>query len=354
MGTQVKNPEFEAKILRDQGRFAGLIGSDVPIGFNLASGPSPTGVPTTSIPVQMNNLLARREQLREGQFLPATSGPSKTDPSYTDGVKTWWQNAVVRAEHAPEHKAFLQMPDNYTPNKTGGRSLDSTRRTHRMKYEGAGVIIRIPSATSIKRFSNENGHQTFDLPIEVKDADGTTQGFVRVTQSGVGTWSVVPLAMQSKSGLRAAEAVSAVLESRRPSVALREVESLYERRKARVQAERNEMPLEEFTGVTTFLTSSGYDPTTERATVRMGKRLYGYAMSRELYQAFRSTRYPSNFYNKFVKGKARRFPVAKCDNCHSAYNASQPHRCRVSPTAPGSAAVAGNEFLKRADRFARS
>ena len=45
------------------------------------------------------------------------------------------------------------MPDDYTPSMTIGKSLEGNRRTHRMCYRGVGVALRMPSATSIKRYA---------------------------------------------------------------------------------------------------------------------------------------------------------------------------------------------------------
>ncbi len=128
---------------------------------------------------QREAIYARLEQTGS---VPASTVESATNPRFTDGIDIWWEQHYERMEQPAGGGTFQVMPDDYTPAMTGGKSLDGNRRTHRIRYSGAGVELRMPSATAIKRFSAENGKRTFDVPVEIEHEGGKVSGFVRVTE----------------------------------------------------------------------------------------------------------------------------------------------------------------------------
>lgn len=126
------------------------------------------------------------------------------------------------------------------------------------------------------------------------------------------------------------EAVSAVLEARRPSMGLRQTGDLLERRRARLEVEgikfgRTLQP--------SFIARVGYDRTTGTMLVRIGVRSYGYKVPEQVFNQVRAARDPGKAYNAIVKGK-RRAEVDSCPRCDRFYEAGVEHRCPSKHTAP--------------------
>lgn len=289
----------------------------------------PAGLEDTStvLPPGVDSVLQRRAQLiEEGGFVPATSGFSIGHSTRTtDGIEQWWDDHFTRAEQAPkEGGTYLQMPDDYTPARTGGRSLSRKRRTHRMLYQGAGVAVRMPSATAIKRFSKENKYATFDVPVQVEGRGGQTySGYVRVTQNGPDSWTTEALGVPPRAAWKVSESVNAVLESRRPSMALATVGDLLERRRERFSKAGAPLGAVENS---TFIRGAGYNRASGEMVVTLGKRTYGYKVPEEAYQRLARSYSPGHLYNSIVKGSPR-VPVAKCGTCSRWFNEATKHTC---------------------------
>lgn len=293
------------------GQFAGHLRSD-PEAILQARTPSDV----------MVQLSLRRRALREAGYIPAGSGIADGSPRSTAGIDTWWESHFNRAEFAPKG-SYHQMPDDFTPNMTGGNALSEHRRTHRMLYQGAGVAVRMPSATSIKRFSDEIGRQTFDLPVEAEYPGGTISGYVRVTQSGKDTWSISGVNMPEPGNAYVSEAVGAVLESRRPSMALTSVRDLLRRRRERIAAAGVIVkPIEQ----SSWIRGMGYNRAASQMVIQLGNRTYGYHVAEARYKAARESWAPGKIYNELVKGRGR-FELAFHNVCGRFYNAKKPHRC---------------------------
>ena len=270
----------------------------------------------------MTQLSLRRRVLREAGYMPAGSGIADGSPRTTDGIDTWWESHFNRAEFAPEG-SYHQMPDDFTPNMTSGNALSEHRRTHRMLYQGAGVAVRMPSATSIKRFSDSIGGQTFDLPVEAEFPGGTVSGFVRVTRSGVAAWSVSGANLPEPGNSYVSEAVGAVLEARHPSMALSGIRSLLRRRRERIAA----------AGVVVkpivhskWIRGIGYNKANSQMVIQLGDRTYGYHVTEDRYKAARDSWSPGKIYNELVKGHGR-FQIAFHAGCGRFYDARKAHRC---------------------------
>ncbi|MFC4225484.1 hypothetical protein [Lysinibacter cavernae] len=269
-------------------------------------------------------LEARRALLRERGYAPAGSAISETTPHTTHHIAVWWDAHFKRAEVAPG-KEFALMPDDYTPGQKTGRALSGKRRTHRMKYQGAGVTVRMPSATALKRFSKENGDHTFDVPIELEHDGGTVTGFVRVTKSGRGSWDVQALNIPAPAGPKAAEAVCAVLEARKPSTALAEVDSLLEHRRRRWASHGVE--LKEPHAPSQMISSMGYNQASRQLTMKLGSRVYSYEAPKEVFDAIQNSSSPGLKYNQLVRKKRQRHEVSQCKKCKRWTPETIKHRC---------------------------
>ncbi|AZZ54983.1 hypothetical protein [Rathayibacter iranicus] len=268
-------------------------------------------------------LRARRRALREAGYVRAGSGPADGTPRRTDGINRWWQSHFNRAEFAPK-ASYHQMPDDYTPAMTNGRALTEHRRTHRMLYRGAGVAVRMPSVTSIKRYAEEINGQTFDVPVEAEYPGGTVSGYVRVTKGVGGEWSVSGLEMPPAAASYVSEAVSATLEDRRPSRALGQVEDLLERRRQRFAA--GGVKLVE-TPQSDWIRGVGYNDAAQQIVISLNGRVYGYTVGREEYEQVRFSTSPGAVYNRLIKYKRDRVALGRHDVCGRYYDEANGHRC---------------------------
>ncbi|MBC9927272.1 hypothetical protein [Leucobacter sp. cx-169] len=302
---------------------------------------------------QRNAILAR---LAQTGSVPATTVESATDPKFTDGIDVWWSQHFERMEQPPEGKAFKIMPDDYTPKETGGLALSGKRRTHRIRYSGAGVELRMPSATSIRRFSAENGKRSFDVPIELEHGGGKVSGFVRVTQGAAGVWDVQALNFPGQAGGRAAEAVAAVLEARRPSLALRDAERQYEAQRIAVakgvnlptatgasalhqrrinRTSRAGVELKAPRVPSAVVTGGAYDHGTNTMMVRLGKRTYGYQVDPKVFREVMGSGAPGRAYNELVKNRSKRVELKHCNKCSRWSHGAVRHACPAKPKTTG-------------------
>lgn len=295
------------------------------------------------------------DRLEKLGTVPAVSAESVTRPESTDGITEWWRQHLERAEHSVGDGVYAIMPDDYTPRLTSGRALSGRRRTHRMKYQGAGVTLRMPSATAIRRFSEENDRRTFDVPIEIDQPGGVVSGWVRLTQGPNGMWDVRALNFPKdhQAGPRAAEAVAAVLESRRPSLALREAQkeylrakmALYRGEEVSVEARRAKSALglrylqrRARTGAqkirpevpSGLVRGGGFDSATNTMFFNLNGRDYAYEGSLETFAEVMHSDSPGRAYNDLVKKRRlTRVDMEVCGQCGRAYRAEYRHVCPV-------------------------
>lgn len=277
----------------------------------------------------------RRVALVSGNYVPAVAVRGGPDPRSASGREQWWGAHFLTAEYGGRTAQgrvgeYPQMPDDFTPRRTGGQALSGHRRTHRMAYSNhaGGFTLRMPSATSIKAFDRENGG-TFDVPVSARDAAGrTVSGWVRVTRHR-GGWASTPVGdFGPRTGAQVAESVAAVLEARRPSRALNEVGDLLARRRERQRAQG--VPVS--TVKSSFIAGVGYDKATGTMAVAMtGGRLYGYQVPPEVHRAVAESTSPGGAYNALVKGTGRA-AIARCPMCGRFYPDRARHLCPVRHT----------------------
>lgn len=292
---------------------------------------------------------ARREQLEQAGYVPAVATEAVVSPTTTARRDQWWDTHFLQAEYAEEDNGYPQMPDNYTPGMTGGRAISGHRRTHRMSYSAGGVAVRMPSRTSIARYSAENGNNTFDVPVSVSLPSGDVQGWVRVTKAGPGRWETTGVGFSGDAEVSVAESVSASLEGRSATMKPQSFNDLIERRKQRISEQGFEMS--EVTS--TWIDSVGYDRNSGvLATMTSAGRMYGHKVPEGTFAALTSSRSPGALFNKLVKGNDRT-GVERCDECGRYKAAEAAHTCAAGHKAPTGAPDAHSGAARaRATRFA--
>lgn len=286
----------------------------------------------------------RFERLRGSGYAPPITVGVQSDPRNRRLRERWWDASFVTAEYGHDGGSYRQMPDDWTPKRTGGRAMSGHRRTHRMCYSGAGVHVRMPSATSIKSFQRSHG-ETFDVPVSAVYDGGEVQGWVRVTKDG-NQWAVSGLGFSEGADAQVAEAVSAVLEARHPRLALAETGDLLARRKARLEAHGSEpAPVN-----STWIESVGYDPSSGTMFVETESgSTYGYAVDQGTYEAVVGASSPGAAYNRLVKGH-QRSEVSRCTDCARFISADRPHECPVSHKPRGNVVSSHNMVAHSAAR----
>lgn len=307
----------------------------------------------------------RRARLQKEGYAAATAQVAIADVRRTardeDQREKWWDQNFVTGEFAPEGAGSYElMPDDYTPGMHYGRSAEGNRRTHRMLYEGAGVAVRMPSATAIKRFSAEKKNRTFDVPVSVEVDGEQVAAHVRITKNGPNQWGVSALGLKGLQGEKVSEAVSAVLEARRPSVALRQVDDLIERRRERLaQAGAKMVPVK-----SQFIESLGYNEAGNEMYINMGgqnndgsPRRYAYRVPRDVFHTVANAESIGKAYNDFIKkggaplvagGKDNPVQVAVDEKTGRFYNPARGFRFSQHGQADGEQKPARTVALKRA------
>lgn len=276
----------------------------------------------------------RVEALRQHGYVPATTAPLLVDPRSSAHRKEWWDQHMAAGEYNNPEGGYAQMPDDWTPSRTEGRSaISGLRRTHRMAYVGNDVAIRMPSATSIKDFAaasvpGKGIGETFDVPVSAQFPGGQIDGWVRVVKGENGTWATQGLGFTSEQSAYAAESVQCVLESRRPSRALREAGDILERRRGRAA----ELGAPVVPIASTWIKEAGYDKATGTMVIttegKTGKKIYGYDVPIAVYLRVAKGEAPGRVFNATIRGKTTTVSVKDCGECGRVY-ATPTHRCPV-------------------------
>lgn len=273
----------------------------------------------------------REQAIAAGGHVPATF-TTERGPG-TAGA--WWDHHASVAEWAGEGAAFPKMPGDWTPQRAGGASDSGLRRTHRMTYEGNGFALRMPSAASVRSFAATN-RGAFDLPVQATDAQGREiTAWVRAVQHRPGSWSVSGLGFGGTTDAQVSEAVASVLESRRPSAALRTAGDLIERHRQRT-ADRGQQ-LHSLRS--SWISAVGYDDIdklmimrtrsrTDARGMRRPDRTYGSMVERDVFEALRASDNPGTIFNRCVKGSPGQM-VQTCGSCGRSCAASRTHTCPV-------------------------
>lgn len=294
----------------------------------------------------------RVERLREGGFVPAGAMPTPFDPTTTRQRDAWWVASYAQAEQNPDGGVEI-LPDDYTPGMRSGRSLSGHRRTHRYRYSGNGIELRMPSRTTANRFADELSGRTFDMPVESTFPGGSFHGYVRVTRGPGNTWEVSALGTDNpEHAVYVSESVRAVLESRRPRSALTDARDLLARHRERYAKAgiRTDVQPKHASSAMRFL---GHNPVTGEMFVRLqhdGGKAYDYGFAGVTAKEFANigrARSPMGAFNAMVKGRKQRFRIDSCTQCHRVYNVDRGHICyRGHDRGDGTISLSRVEILK--------
>lgn len=251
---------------------------------------------------------SRAEVLERAGYVPATVMPSASDPRSATRAKEWWARARISAEYGGK---YPQMQD----------LVDGT--VQRRAYGNDRIKLRMPAVSAIRACAAENPG-TFDVPVSMSLGGAKpVQGWVRVTPGPEGTWHVKTLGGEGDAANELAEAVTAVLEARRPTQALPKIQNLLERRRERLATAGTQ--LREVSS--SFLQEVGYDPNTRTLATRIGGKLYGHAVSRELFQRLGNSENPGQAFNRLVRKQADRVDVTQCPECSRIHPTAARHVC---------------------------
>lgn len=271
-----------------------------------------------------HRIAERRAALAANGFVPAVARSSVVDPASTSFADEWWAEHFIYGEYNHGEGSVPKLPDDNTPSMTFGSALSGHRRTHRMKYEGAGVVVRMPSATAIRRFGTGAGHKAFDVPVSVTRPDGSTaSGWVRVTGQDY-TWDAHAMGFNEFASDEPAisEAVASILEARRPTVALRQAGNLLAKHQERL-SQRGVTPAKVDSA---WIEGVGYDSNSSMMVMTTNGRSYGYRVTRDTFEAVRGAHSVGAVFNRLVRRKADTVPVTGCINCGRVYTGGR-HSC---------------------------
>ena len=270
---------------------------------------------------------AKRRQLEAEGFVRATSGPASQSPTVPGGTDKWWRDAHLRSSLSVSGDTYQQMPDDYTPGLAPGRALSGRRRTHTKLYQLGEIAVRMPSASAVKRFSDEIGDETFEFPISAEGAAGKPiAGHVRVTRSPSGRWAVEAINMAPAAQGKVAEAVASILEARRPSFALDDVQKmggLVEKHRQRIIDAGTRLTAVD----STWVRGVGYNDATGELVMDLQGRHYSYKAPKGVYEYVAGATSPGKAYNQLVKGRFPAERVDRCDNCGRVGRLSAAHTC---------------------------
>lgn len=279
-----------------------------------------------------STLDARLTALEADGYVPAVVVASMQTPLRAGSATSWWDEHHVSAEYQPTLGGYPQMPDDDLTDARSGRGMRGGHRVRRMLYSGKEVSLRMPAVAAVRRYSKTTSTRTFDVPVSValNDTGEEVSAWVRVSRGSNGLWSATTVGMEGDQANLIAESVCATLEARRPSVALKTIESLAERRAARqVQAGAELTPVR-----SGWIDEVGYDPGTGIMATRTDQgNLYGHQVSKSRYDAVAKAYSPGVMFNRVIKG-TKRMPVGQCTDCGRFYSDTKGHTCPVTPATP--------------------
>jgi len=146
-----------------------------------------------------------------------------------------------------------------------------------------------------------------------------------------------------------AESVQCVLESRRPSHALRDAGDILERRRGRAA----ELGAPVVPIASTWIREAGYDKATGTMVIttegKTGKKVYGYEVPIAAYLRVANSQSPGRVFNQTIRGKTKVVSVRDCGECGRVYSRPK-HRCPVKASTRASyipRLSAVREYLER-------
>lgn len=278
----------------------------------------------------------RAEILQTGGYAPAIVMRSASDPRSSTRAKEWWDRARISAEYGG--KGYPQMQD----------LVEGP--VQRRFYGSDRLKLRMPAVSSIRACAAANPG-TFDVPVSMSlDGANPVQGWVRVTPGANGTWQVNTLGGDGPAAAELAEAVATVLEARRPTKALAEAGDLLAAHRKRRGAPGT--PMREVNS--SFIHEVGYDDAAGILATRIGERVYGHRVDREVFAAMKESENPGIAFNRLVRGRSPGAAVEQCKSCRRFYSPAASHTCPVAPIAAGAAGTPNPDARTEALEAARA
>ncbi|WP_277212334.1 hypothetical protein [Isoptericola croceus] len=229
----------------------------------------------------------RRALLDSRAFIPAVA---LDDDLTARSPAAWWDVQSVTAQHG------IGEPHKVDPD------------TELATYHGGGLSLRMPSADALREFSRQVDDDTFDFPVSYSRGEQEVSGWVRATRTSPTSWSVRPLSMDSEQHVPVRAAVTAVLESTRPTHSLDETRDIvadYRRRSTGVP----------MTGVrSSWVDAVGYDDATGTLVTQVRDQAYGHLVDQKVFERIRDARSPGAVFNALVRGSDRA-EVETCPGC---------------------------------------
>jgi len=271
--------------------------------------------------LSIDHLADRERILAEAGYVPAIALRA-AEVETTSHRDAWWAGQELAGEYGHSDGAYRKFPQNWV----SGRD-DAPTRAPRIRYGAGEVTLRMPSVTGIKSFEATHG-DTFDVPVSANypDADVPVQGWVRVTREG-DRWHATGVGFPGDADVQVAEAVSAVLEARRPRIDPRLAGDMIERRREREASYGSPiMPVD-----SGWIEGVGFDAASQVVVVATDAgRTLGYMATRDVYEAVARADSPGSAYNALLKRRADRAPVQRCGNCGRFSAAGATHACPVA------------------------
>lgn len=268
---------------------------------------------------EMEWLSARKKELEAGGY----QGPGTLHPNFNVNrqlrARDWWSMQAVLQERNHAEGDYPAMAEGDRTKDKQGRLVGTQRR----EYVGAGVSLRMPSVTAIRRFADNTESRTFDVPVSANTPAGRTVGWVRVTRDNDGRWAVRGLNMTKEESFYISEAVQAQLSAQRVTGELSRIGDLTERRRQRA----SEAGARGQAVHSTWIRELGYDQGTGTMFMETGGRHYGYKTSPQTYLSVLKSHSPGSDFNTQVKKRAERVGVTKCDSCGRWSAQGTQHRC---------------------------
>lgn len=262
----------------------------------------------------------RSRALESGGYVPAIAEAAYTSPRARGGqgqVATWWGNRNMQGEYSESDTGYVKMPDDWTPSRNTGNALSGHRRTYRRHYEGAGVSLRMPSSAAIKSFAETQRGKSFDVPVEGSFEGGTVSGWVRCTRTEDGVWITEGLGFDKRQA-QVPEAVSAVLESRRPTRALSGWQSMDARRADRMRRAGAQIrPVDD----SSFIKGIGVNPYAGVTFTKIRDDIYTNEVVTNL-REFSSSHTKGKDYNEQIQSARPLGKASVCEKCGGAYHRS--------------------------------
>lgn len=270
----------------------------------------------------------RAEMLQAAGYVPASSNRSHLRASDPSDQQTWWTEHFLSGEFGSSNGEMPKMPDDFTPSRQSGSALPGLRRTTRVKYEGGGVEVRMPSATAIRRFAEASELRAFDVPVTVTRPDGVSlAGWVRVAGSGH-SWNAQALGFNDhpSDGPAVSEAVASILEARRPTMGLKEAGNLLQKHRARLAKMDQEGGIGTVPVRSSWVDSLGYDDESGTMVWTTQGRRYGYEVSRQVFDIVSRGQSVGQMVNMLKRSGVPRRDVQQCPACQRFY-VNEPHTC---------------------------